>query len=126
MGYSVFIVAAIAALATPGMSSPACHAPSSTTKQTLSTSGLPASCTYRPTATHFATSGCDIPCPTEPLCIADMIVVLPCGCDSAVVSPTTVTVCPTQSPCFRCSTGWGIATTTDSNCPPSSTATQTA
>ncbi|KAK4119978.1 hypothetical protein N657DRAFT_649551 [Parathielavia appendiculata] len=124
--YSALIVAAIAALVTPGMGSPACPATSSNTKQTSSTSGLPASCTYRPTATWFATTGCDIPCPTSPLCIADHFVVLPCGCSSAAVSPTTVTICPTRSPCYQCSTGWGIATITDSKCPPSPTATKTA
>ncbi|SPQ27406.1 977c37c1-1276-4ba3-a131-d19713aef281 [Thermothielavioides terrestris] len=50
-------------------------------------------------------------------------VVLPCGCSRAAVSPTTVTICPTRSPCYQCTTGWGIATITDSNCPPSATPT---
>ncbi|KAH6847990.1 hypothetical protein B0I37DRAFT_415681 [Chaetomium sp. MPI-CAGE-AT-0009] len=60
-------------------------------------------------------------------CIADAYVVLPCGCDRAAVAPTTVSRCPTASGnCFQCSTGWGIATITDSNCPPSATATPTA
>ncbi|KAK4154145.1 hypothetical protein C8A00DRAFT_14715 [Chaetomidium leptoderma] len=128
MKYSSLVLAGIAALITPGMSSPACPAKSSTTKPSTTTTstGLPASCTYRPTATWFATTGCDIPCPSSPLCIADNYVVLPCGCERAAVSPTTVTICPTRAPCMQCSTGFGIATITDSNCPPSSTASASA
>lgn len=58
-----------------------------------------------------------------PLAVA--LVVLPCGCTRAAVSPTVTTLCPTASSnCqFQCSTGWGIGTTTDSNCPGSATAT---
>ncbi|KAK3901365.1 hypothetical protein C8A05DRAFT_16445 [Staphylotrichum tortipilum] len=124
MQYSSFILAGIVALIHPVMSSPACPAKSSKTTTSSSTStGLPASCTYRPTATWYATTGCDIACPTQPLCIADSFVVLPCGCTRAAVSPTTITICPTRSPCYQCSTGWGIGTITDSKCPPSSTPT---
>ncbi|AEO71609.1 uncharacterized protein THITE_2021175, partial [Thermothielavioides terrestris NRRL 8126] len=136
LGYSSLVLAAIAAFIHPGMGSPACPAPSSSTPTaTPSTSTstststhagpetLPASCTYRPTATWYATSGCAIPCATSPFCIADDYVVLPCGCSRAAVSPTTVTICPTRSPCYQCTTGWGIATITDSNCPPSATPT---
>lgn len=93
--YSSFVLAVVAALTSvqpnpnvckswrrlttqnsqPGMSSPACSSPAS--KPTTSTSThagpetLPASCTYRPTATWYATTGCDIPCATNALCIAD-------------------------------------------------------
>ncbi|KAG7294247.1 hypothetical protein NEMBOFW57_004317 [Staphylotrichum longicolle] len=129
MMYSSLVLAGIAALIHPAMGSPACPAPSSKTTQTSTTTssststGLPASCTYRPTATWYATTGCAIACPTQPLCIADAFVVLPCGCSRAAVSPTTVTICPTRSPCYQCSTGYGIATITDSKCPPSSTPT---
>ncbi|KAK4242173.1 hypothetical protein C8A03DRAFT_11614 [Achaetomium macrosporum] len=132
--YTSSVLAIIVALIHPGMSSPACPAKSSSTtvKSTTSTSTtlgpqtLPASCTYRPTATWYATSGCDIPCPTSPLCIADNFVVVPCGCTRAAVSPTTITICPTKAPCNQCMTGWGIATITESNCPPTTTATSTA
>ncbi|KAK4040567.1 hypothetical protein C8A01DRAFT_46122 [Parachaetomium inaequale] len=132
--YSSLILAAIGALIQPGMSSPACPARTSTTKSTSTTPTptgpptLPASCTYRPQATSYQTTGCDFTCPPQSAwCIADAYVVLPCGCDRAAVSPTTVTRCPTASAnCFQCSTGWGIATITDSNCPPSATASATA
>ncbi|KAL2144668.1 hypothetical protein VTI28DRAFT_8696 [Corynascus sepedonium] len=121
---SRFILAATAAFIHPGMGSPACPVPSSS-RPIITTDTLPASCTYRPTATTYQTSGCDFSCPTSSVwCIVDAYVVLPCGCDRAAVSPTTVTRCPTTSAnCLQCSTGWGIATITDSDCPPSATAT---
>ncbi|KAL2179946.1 uncharacterized protein P884DRAFT_275532 [Thermothelomyces heterothallicus CBS 202.75] len=113
-----------------GMSSPACHPPrSSTITAPTSPPTLPASCTYRPTATSYLTTGCEFACPTTTSvwCISDAYVVLPCGCDRAAVSPTTVTRCPTASVhCPQCSTGWGIATITDPNCPSSTTETASA
>ncbi|KAL2259475.1 hypothetical protein VTK26DRAFT_6844 [Humicola hyalothermophila] len=89
-------------------------------------SPLPESCTYRPTATWFATSGCDLSCSMEIDCVADFAVVLPCGCDRAAVSPTTTTICPTRTPCYQCVTGWGIATVTDPRCESSGAATAAA
>jgi hypothetical protein len=59
------------------MASPACPAKSSTTRSTTTTStGLPASCTYRPQATYYNAAKCGaddkaFACPTQPLCIAD-------------------------------------------------------
>ncbi|KAH6622909.1 hypothetical protein F5144DRAFT_344929 [Chaetomium tenue] len=126
--YSSLVLVAIATLMQPAMGSPACPARSSTTPTPSGPSTLPASCTFRPQATTYTNDGCDFKCPPQSAwCIADAFVVLPCGCDRAAVAPTTVSRCPTASGnCFQCSTGWGIATVTDSNCPPSATATATA
>ena len=59
------------------MTSRACPAKSSSTRSaTVTPTGLPASCTYRPQATYYNISGCDdddegFACPSQPLCIAD-------------------------------------------------------
>ncbi|KAL2160275.1 hypothetical protein VTH06DRAFT_1448 [Thermothelomyces fergusii] len=108
------------------MSSPVGQAsPFNTITASTSPSILPDSCTFRPTATKYQSTGCEFACPTTTSsvwCIADAIVTKPCGCDRVVVSPTTVTQCPTVSAhCRQCSTAWGIFTVTESNCPPSKT-----
>ncbi|KAK4144130.1 uncharacterized protein C8A04DRAFT_11844 [Dichotomopilus funicola] len=131
--YSSLALVAMTAFIRPAMSSPVCSevssshpASSSTPPATTTTSGgLPSSCTYRPQATTYTNEGCAFTCPPQSAwCIADAYVVLPCGCDRAAVAPTTISRCPTASyNCLQCSTGWGIATVTDPNCPPSSTAT---
>ncbi|KAL1871564.1 hypothetical protein VTK73DRAFT_2028 [Phialemonium thermophilum] len=87
-----------------------------------STSSLPDSCTFRPTQTIWATSGCAITCNHE-FCIYDAFVTLPCGCPSVRVQPTTTTLCPTQTGCIQCTTGWGIATVTET-CPSSTPTSQ--
>ncbi|KAK4662638.1 hypothetical protein QC763_605330 [Podospora pseudopauciseta] len=77
---------------------------------------LPASCTYRPTATWYKTSGCAVTCATSIRCNADFPVIVPCGCTRASVAPTTTSICPTASDCQQCTTSWGIYVTTQSNC----------
>ncbi|KAH8771002.1 hypothetical protein F5883DRAFT_713543 [Diaporthe sp. PMI_573] len=78
---------------------------------------LPAYCTFRPTATVTADTGCPTSCTNSGLCFADAAVTLECGCPSMAVSPTTTTVCPTATgSCRNCQTGWGIITITPDDC----------
>ncbi|KAK4190302.1 hypothetical protein QBC35DRAFT_449499 [Podospora australis] len=77
---------------------------------------LPASCTTRPVATWYKTSGCEVNCNPTLNCIADFALVLPCGCTLATAIPTTTTICPTRTPCVQCQTGWGLITVTDPSC----------
>ncbi|KAG6368550.1 hypothetical protein INS49_002763 [Diaporthe citri] len=74
-------------------------------------------CTFRPTATVTATTGCPTTCTPTGLCFSDAAVTLECGCTSMAVQPTTVTVCPTATVCRQCQTGWGIVTVTPTTCP---------
>ncbi|KAL0472829.1 hypothetical protein QR685DRAFT_568989 [Neurospora intermedia] len=66
------------------------------------------------TQTQWATSGCDLPCNTSIFCIWDAALTQSCGCSSVPVVTTTVTLCPTSTPCQQCTTGWGIFTYTQS------------
>ncbi|KAB5535356.1 hypothetical protein GE09DRAFT_358823 [Coniochaeta sp. 2T2.1] len=93
--------------------------PTTTTKtpHTTSPTTLPASCTYKPTQTDWATTGCEIPCHPTGYCFADYALTLRCGCTRMQVQPTTTTICPTQTSCVQCATGWGIAIITESPCP---------
>ncbi|KAK0719106.1 hypothetical protein B0H67DRAFT_572497 [Lasiosphaeris hirsuta] len=79
--------------------------------QTISTVE-PVVCTSSATATWFATTGCEIPCPSTARCIADLAVTVPCGCDRVRVTVTTTTRCPGPSitTCYQCQTGWGLFT----------------
>ncbi|POS69341.1 hypothetical protein DHEL01_v212263 [Diaporthe helianthi] len=86
-------------------------------RQDVVTTRLPAYCTFRPTATVTATTGCPTTCTNAGMCIADAAVTLECGCPSMAVSPTTTTVCPTETVCRNCQTGWGIVTITPTGCP---------
>jgi hypothetical protein len=104
--------------------------PHSTAIQTTSTVG-PVVCTSLATATWFATTGCEIPCPSTARCNADceftmhvtyalstidkynlVAVTVPCGCDRVKVNVTTTTRCPGPSitTCYQCRTGWGLLT----------------
>ncbi|KAI9149961.1 hypothetical protein HJFPF1_09708 [Paramyrothecium foliicola] len=67
------------------------------------------------TTIHPGTAdGCDYDCSSEFWCIADAAVELPCGCTRATRLVTeTETACATNSDCFECQTGWGIATITE-------------
>ncbi|KAK3902901.1 hypothetical protein C8A05DRAFT_15104, partial [Staphylotrichum tortipilum] len=66
----------------------------------------PASCTTRPTQTIYASSGCAHSCDTG-FCVIDAAATVSCGCPTVFISPTTVTMCATASPCRQCYTGWG-------------------
>ncbi|KAK2598344.1 hypothetical protein N8I77_011764 [Diaporthe amygdali] len=91
-------------------------------RQTLSTitlvvpTTLAESCTFRPTATVTATTGCPTTCSNVGICFADYPVTLACGCARMAVQPTTETVCPTATACTQCQTGWGITTITPTTC----------
>ncbi|KAJ4397767.1 hypothetical protein N0V93_002004 [Gnomoniopsis smithogilvyi] len=87
----------------------------------VTNASLPDSCTYRPTATSTATTGCPTSCDTIAYGAADAAVVIPCGCTTAVVEPTTTTVCPTTTACVQFNTGWGIAAIPETGCPPAAT-----
>ncbi|KAK0717685.1 hypothetical protein B0T26DRAFT_302153 [Lasiosphaeria miniovina] len=103
---------------------PSCYplpaSPTSTTSRTrhpppLTTTSLAASCTYKPTQTFYSSSGCPLTCGNE-FCVIDAAVTIPCGCPRVDIQPTTVTVCPTQTPCYQCYTGWGTFLVTQT-CP---------
>ncbi|KAK0639924.1 hypothetical protein B0T16DRAFT_432486 [Cercophora newfieldiana] len=93
---------------------PSCYNPPPTTT-TPTTTSLPASCTTVPTQTFYSTSGCALKCATG-FCVRDDAVTIPCGCTSVAIHPTTITVCPTTTPCYQCYTGWGTFFVTQS-CP---------
>ncbi|KAK4209534.1 hypothetical protein QBC37DRAFT_254003, partial [Rhypophila decipiens] len=89
----------------------------STTIATQTTSLLPEHCTTRPASTRFSTSGCAITCSTlYTNCIADMGLIIPCGCTSVAVRPVTTYVCPSNKACFQCQTGWGLHKETETGC----------
>ncbi|KAK3681593.1 hypothetical protein B0T22DRAFT_472516 [Podospora appendiculata] len=91
-------------------STSSCPSPPTTTPTVAITSpavsSLPDSCTFRPTQTFYSSSGCSLTCNTG-FCVVDAPVTVSCGCSRAPVEPTTVTVCPTKTPCYQCYTGWG-------------------
>ncbi|KHE86537.1 hypothetical protein GE21DRAFT_1203872 [Neurospora crassa] len=91
-----------------------CKAATTITTTTTPSPTLAPSCTFTGTQTQWATSGCDLPCNTSIFCIWDAAVTQPCGCSSVPVVTTTVTLCPTRTPCQQCTTGWGIFTYTRS------------
>ncbi|KAL2258403.1 hypothetical protein VTK26DRAFT_8292 [Humicola hyalothermophila] len=80
------------------------------TPTSISTSELvtsyPDSCTYRPTQTYYSSSGCALSCSTR-FCIIDAPATISCGCPTVFIETQTVTVCPTATPCWQCTTGWG-------------------
>ncbi|KAL1842580.1 hypothetical protein VTJ49DRAFT_4760 [Mycothermus thermophilus] len=120
--YTSLALAAVAAFIAPAMGSPACKPKSSTTtSSTTSVITTAPDCVFRPQATWYALDSpkCDFKCPTSiPWCIADAAVTVPCGCTAVTVSPTTTTLCPTNTNnCAQCSTGWGIVTFTETGCP---------
>ncbi|KAL2116997.1 hypothetical protein VTJ04DRAFT_9165 [Mycothermus thermophilus] len=114
--------AVMAALFAPVMGSP-CKPKTSSAVVT----DTPDNCVFRPEATWYKPTGCDIECTSTVPCIADAAVTVPCGCSSVQVKPTTTTLCPTHtSQCeTQCQTGWGIATFYETGCtdspPPTST-----
>ncbi|KAK4450952.1 hypothetical protein QBC34DRAFT_459338 [Podospora aff. communis PSN243] len=97
---------------------PPCHNPPPPTTLTTTTTTLPASCTTTPTQTFYSSSGCSLSCSTG-FCITDAAVTISCGCSRVAISPTTITVCPTKTPCYQCYTGWGTFFVTET-CPPTS------
>ncbi|KAK4108122.1 hypothetical protein N656DRAFT_848963 [Canariomyces notabilis] len=91
--------------------------PSSTSTGTSTTSdstitSYPDSCTYRPTQTYYASSGCAFSCSSQ-FCIIDAPATISCGCPTVFIETQTVTVCPTKSPCWNCHTGWGTFLVTE-------------
>ncbi|EGZ71272.1 hypothetical protein NEUTE2DRAFT_166343 [Neurospora tetrasperma FGSC 2509] len=91
-----------------------CKAATTSTITTTPPPTIAPSCTFTGTQTQWATSGCDLPCDTSIFCIWDAAVTQSCGCSSVPVVTTTVTLCPTRTPCQQCTTGWGIFTYTQS------------
>ncbi|KAK3948481.1 hypothetical protein QBC32DRAFT_58272 [Pseudoneurospora amorphoporcata] len=90
-----------------------CQAATTTTTTTApSITTIAPSCTFTGTQTKWATSGCDIPCNTSAFCIYDAAVTKSCGCSSVPIRVTTVTLCPTGTPCMQCTTAWGTFTYT--------------
>lgn len=88
---------------------------------------MPDKCTTRPTQTFFSTgTGCAISCPTQINCFADYGVLVPCGCTSVAVRPVTTTICPPDTRCFQCYSGWGIVTQYETGCAGSTRVTATA
>ncbi|KAK4187507.1 hypothetical protein QBC35DRAFT_356484, partial [Podospora australis] len=67
---------------------------------------LDKSCTFTGTQTWYSTSGCDLTC-SKGFCIMDAAVTRSCGCPSIEITTTTITICPTRTPCYQCTTGWG-------------------
>ncbi|KAK3399432.1 hypothetical protein B0T20DRAFT_351381, partial [Sordaria brevicollis] len=113
---AVLLTALSAASAGPCQAVTTTTAPSITTTTTSSTpsiTSIAASCTYTGTQTVFATTGCEIPCGTAPLCIADAAITKSCGCSTVPFTKTTITICPTRSPCFPCTSAWGTFTYTE-------------
>ncbi|KAM7185946.1 hypothetical protein V8F20_011586, partial [Naviculisporaceae sp. PSN 640] len=92
-----------------------------TTLATSSISNMPERCTTRPTQTYLSASGCAITCGTQINCIADMGVVVPCGCTSVAIRPVTTIVCPTNTHCFQCQSAWGFHTQYETGCSGSAT-----
>ncbi|KAK0711943.1 hypothetical protein B0H67DRAFT_472276, partial [Lasiosphaeris hirsuta] len=91
---------------------PACHPPpprttlSTATAVTISDSAIPDSCTTKVTQTFYSTSGCELAC-SSGFCVIDAAVTVPCGCSRVAIQTTTITACPTKTPCYQCYTGWG-------------------
>ncbi|KAM7206141.1 hypothetical protein V8F20_002923, partial [Naviculisporaceae sp. PSN 640] len=78
-----------------------------TTTKSSSTSRLPASCTFTGTQTYYSVGGCNgMTCETG-FCILDAAATKSCGCDKLVIVTKTTTICPTRTPCYQCTTGWG-------------------
>ncbi|KAK0630926.1 hypothetical protein B0T17DRAFT_235117 [Bombardia bombarda] len=83
---------------------------------TTITASMPESCIFRPTQTFYSSSGCALTC-SSGFCVIDAPVTISCGCPSVEITPTTITTCPTKTPCYQCYTGWGTFKETQS-CPP--------
>ncbi|EAQ91564.1 predicted protein [Chaetomium globosum CBS 148.51] len=95
--------------AAASVSAAACNPASSPTPTTTTTDTItsyPDSCTYRPTQTFYSSSGCAHTCATG-FCVIDAPATISCGCPRVFIETQTVTVCPTQTPCQQCYTGWG-------------------
>jgi hypothetical protein len=92
--------------------------PSSTsTKPTSTKTGTACTPTVTVRENLQVRDGCAFECDSEPRCIGDGIIPLPCGCTSAAsVFTSTIRACPTRSPCINCSIGFGW-TLPASNCP---------
>ncbi|KAK4221337.1 hypothetical protein QBC38DRAFT_492253 [Podospora fimiseda] len=75
------------------------------------TTSLAKSCTFTGTQTIYSASGCALTCSTA-FCISDAAVTKSCNCPRVPVETVTTTICPTRTPCYQCTTGWGIFTET--------------
>ncbi|KAL1839397.1 hypothetical protein VTJ49DRAFT_1528 [Mycothermus thermophilus] len=74
----------------------------------------PDSCTYRPTQTYYATSGCSSISCDMGFCVTDAPATVSCGCPTVWIETQYTTVCPTTTPCQQCYTGWGTFIVTES------------
>ncbi|KAK0622640.1 hypothetical protein B0T14DRAFT_514190 [Immersiella caudata] len=117
-GVVLFLCAAVAQGRKDDNGPPCYNLPPQTTLTTTTTTTLPASCTTTPTQTFYSSSGCALSCSTG-FCVTDAAVTIPCGCSKVAISPTTITVCPTKTPCYQCYTGWGTFFVTET-CAPTS------
>ncbi|KAK4215765.1 hypothetical protein QBC37DRAFT_117193 [Rhypophila decipiens] len=93
-----------------------CRPPTrTTTKAPTTTTSLAASCTFTGTQTFYSSGGCNgLACETAGFCIIDAAATKSCGCDSLVIVTKTTTICPTKTPCYQCTTGWGTFIETQS------------
>ncbi|KAK3937537.1 hypothetical protein QBC46DRAFT_392471 [Diplogelasinospora grovesii] len=129
-GCGTVYVSATSSSSCPGRSTPT--PTSSTTSSSVggdgggvTSSSLPASCTYKPTQTVYSRSGCATPCATNQFCIVDAAVTVPCGCPSVSIQPSTTTICASATGCIECTTGWGFFTVSESGCTTATAKTRT-